>query len=151
MSNGDFAAGTGAEQLIESCTIVENGSEKDPGYNHNLYLGGHSVTVKGCEIARSVTGHNLKSRAHSNIVTECNIHDSANRELDFVDAQGTTDVPGSDAVLTRNIIAKSPDCSGNHGVIHFGKDGSSTRTGTLRLEKNRVSTPFSTPIIDISS
>lgn len=60
MSNG--IAGNphaGEDQLIESCSIHENGNLKDPGYNHNLYLGGTSATIRFCNIHRSLTGHNL--------------------------------------------------------------------------------------------
>ena len=80
--------------------IEKNGDLKEPGQNHNLYLGGTSVTVRGCEIASSLTGHNLKSRAHQNWIEYNFIHDSANRELDLVDGEGNTDAPNSAAMNT---------------------------------------------------
>lgn len=153
MSNGEVAEDTGARQLIEGCTITKNGCDKDPGYNHNLYLGGTSVTVRGCGISFSTTGHNLKSRAHFNWI-ECNsIHDSANRELDLVDEAGNTDVPNSDAVLLGNIITKRlPEMEGNHTVIHFGKDGKATHTGTIYLVYNTITTgAYLSPIVDLSA
>jgi hypothetical protein len=64
MSDGDGTPATAVNQRIEQCEIHHNGDPSDPGQNHNLYLGGTSVTVSGCEIHSSLTGHNLKSRAH---------------------------------------------------------------------------------------
>ena len=73
MSNGDGTDATGKNQLIESCLIYSNGNAKHSGYNHNLYLGGTSVRIVACEIHSSLTGHNLKSRAHLTIVLNCYI------------------------------------------------------------------------------
>lgn len=151
MSNGSVALQRGMRQLIESCSITDNGTTQDPGFNHNLYLGGVDVTVRRCEIARAVTGHNLKSRAHVTIVEECFIHHSANREVDIVDEAGNTDVPDSDVLLRNNRIIKSKTCTGNRGVIHFGKDQHATRIGMLTLEGNMIETPYVTPIVVLSA
>jgi hypothetical protein len=151
MSNGEVSKQTGARQLIEKCTITDNGTEKDPGYNHNLYLGGTSVTVRECTIARSVTGNNLKSRAHLNFIVNNKIHDSCNRELDLVDAEGNTDIPGSDSFLIGNKIAKDPKCNGNKAVIHFGRDGKASHDGNVWLIGNTIHTPFISPVVDVSS
>ncbi|MFN8219030.1 MAG: hypothetical protein U0S12_02720 [Fimbriimonadales bacterium] len=60
----------------------------DPGYNHNLYLGGTSVTIQFCEIYGALTGHNLKSRAHFTRV-QYNLHPRLREpEMDLVDARG---------------------------------------------------------------
>lgn len=150
MSNGSFQDQTATNQLIEGCLISDNGTQKHPGFNHNLYLGGTSVTVRRCEIARSVTGHNVKSRAHITRVEDCFVHDAANREFDLVDGTGTTDVPRSDAFLIGNRIVKSPHCTGNRNVIHFGKDGTARHDGTLYVTRNRIVSPYVTPIVDIS-
>ena len=150
MSGGSASQKTGANQRIENCKIVRNGAPEDPGYNHNLYLGGHSVFVSRCEIADALTGHNLKSRAHLNTVEKCFIHGAANREIDFVDAKDGTDVPGSDSVLRNNRIVKDPNCSGNRTCIHFGQDGGNRHDGALVLENNTIETPFQTPIVDVS-
>ncbi len=107
MSNGDGSPERGVNQLIEFCEIHHNGDPADPGYNHNLYLGGTSVTLRFCEVHSSLTGHNVKSRAHHNRVEYCYVHDSANREFDLVDAADTAR-PDSHAVLLGNIIVKAP-------------------------------------------
>lgn len=151
MSGGSIKAGTGANQRIIGCLIHHNGNQQDPGYNHNLYLGGTSATILACEIHHSTTGHNLKSRAHYNYIAYCYIHDSANRELDLVDKKVNTDAPHSDAVVIGNIIAKRQPVKGNHAVIQFGADGGHNHDGTLYLIHNTIVTPYSTPVVQLTA
>jgi hypothetical protein len=150
MSNGDGTLDRAQDQRIEACIIHHNGDPAQPGQNHNLYLGGASVTLIGCDIYSSLTGHNVKSRAHRTEVRNCSIHDSANRELDLVDGLETA-FPGSDAILIKNQITKALNCPGNGGVIHFGQDGGHPHNGTLRLEGNTIRTPFIAPVVQLSS
>jgi hypothetical protein len=152
MSNGDGQGHycKGVDQRIEHCVIHHNGDLADPGYNHNLYLGGTSVTVRFCEIHSSLTGHNFKSRAHHNRVEYCYIHDSANREFDLVDAADTAR-PQSHAALLGNVIVKHPQCPGNRGVIHFGQDGGKDHDGTLHLCFNTIVTPFIASVVELSA
>ncbi|MEX0704370.1 MAG: hypothetical protein WD069_19875 [Planctomycetales bacterium] len=151
MSNGDGPNRSGADQVIEGCLIHSNGSTSHPGFNHNLYLGGTSVLLRGCEIHSSVTGHNVKSRAHLTVVWACYVHDSANREFDLVDAAPDTTISDSDAFLVGNVIVKSSAGRGNHTVIHFGQDIGHGRNGTLYLVHNTIVTPYSAPVVDLSS
>ena len=150
MSNGDGTPNAAARQRIENCVIHRNGSRKRPGQNHNLYLGGAGAVVSGCQVYESLTGHNLKSRAHHIRVEYCYIHDSSNREFDLVDATDTS-VADSHAVLIGNVIVKAPKCAGNKAVIHFGQDGSHGRDGTLYLVHNTIVTPFISPVVELSS
>ncbi|MBP7933076.1 MAG: right-handed parallel beta-helix repeat-containing protein [Phycisphaerae bacterium] len=150
MSNGDGTPATAVDQRIEFCEIHHNGDPAEPGYNHNLYLGGTSVTLSYCQIHHSLTGHNIKSRTHHTRVQYCYVHHSANRELDLVDSVDTAR-PDSHAVLLANIIVKDPQSKGNRGVIHFGHDGDQPRDGTLFLTFNTILTPFIAPIVDLSS
>ena len=150
MSNG--APGdpkAASNQLIERCEIFKNGDFADPGYNHNLYLGGTSVTVQFCDIHDSLTGHNLKCRAHFAQVLYNQIHDSSNRELDFVESWDTTR-PNSNVLLMGNIIRKNPDATGNRTVIHFGQERG-TRDGTIFLINNEISTEFASPVLLMTS
>jgi type IV secretory pathway TrbD component len=151
MSNGNGQPGTATGQLIEGCLIHSNGDRTHPGYNHNLYLGGSEVTMRGCEVHSSLTGHNVKSRAHRNVIVACYIHDAANRELDLVDGKGDTNRPGSDAVLFGNVIVKDPKCSGNRAVLHFGQDGGKGHDGTVWLVHNTIVTPFISPLVHLST
>ena len=151
MSNGNGTPRSAVNQRIERCLIHSNGTQKEPGQNHNLYLGGASVTLSACEVHSSITGHNVKSRAHVTGVEYCYIHDSANREFDLVDARGDTTAAGSDAVLVGNIVVKDPKCEGNRTVIHFGQDGGNEHDGTLWLVHNTIVTPFVSPVVDLSA
>jgi len=150
MSNGDGTRNTAAGQMFMNCLIYSNGDPVEPGYNHNLYLGGTSATLIGCEVHSSLTGHNVKSRCHQTTVVACYIHDSANREFDLVDAVDTAQ-PGSSAVLAGNVIAKSSSCKGNRQVIHFGQDGGKEHDGVLYLVHNTISTPFISPVAFITA
>jgi hypothetical protein len=151
MSNGDGTPKTAANQFIDSCLIHSNGDPTEPGQNHNLYLGGTSVRLMGCEVHSSLTGHNVKSRAHFIEVEACYVHDSANREFDLVDAKGDTTTPGSNALLLNNIIVKNPKCEGNKNVIHFGQDGGNEHDGTLTLINNTIVTPFLSPVVALDA
>jgi len=150
MSNGDGSLRAATDQLIESCEIHHNGTSKRPGYNHNLYLGGTSATLRYCDVHHSMTGHNVKSRCHVTRVESCYIHHSSNREFDLVDGKETGQ-PESDALLIGNVIFKDPDCRGNRNVIHFGQDGGGKHTGTLRLSFNTIVTPFASAIMRLSA
>ena len=150
MSNGDGSVQSALDQRIEQCEIHHNGDPSEPGYNHNLYLGGASVVLRSCEIHSSLTGHNVKSRAHYTRAENCYVHHSANREFDLVDAMDTAR-PESHAVLMGNIIVKDPQCKGNRTVIHFGQDGGRQHDGALHLLFNTIVTPFIAPVVDLSA
>ncbi len=151
MSSGNARARTGANLLIAGCRIHRNGSDKDPGQNHNLYLGGWSVSVVGCHISHSLTGHNLKSRAHFNYVEGCYIHDAANREVDLVDG-AETEEENSHSVLVGCVIAKQQgEMRGNRGVVHFGQDGGKNHRGTLYCVHCTVVSPYQAPLFDLSA
>lgn len=151
MSNGDGTDKAAVNQRIASCLIHSNGNLQDPGYNHNLYLGGTNVTLSACEIHSSLTGHNVKSRAHQTYVEYCYIHDSSNREFDLVDAKQDTTRPDSHAILLGNVIVKARNCEGNRGVIHFGQDGGSEHDGTLFVVHNTIVTPFISPVVQLTA
>ena len=151
MSNGELSAASGANQRIEFCTIHSNGNAKRAGYNHNLYLGGTSVTLHGCEVYASLTGHNVKSRAHFNWIEYCYIHDSANREFDLVDDKGNTEAAGSHSVLLGNLIVKAADMKGNKTVVHFGQDGGNDHKGAVYLVHNTIVTPYLSAVVHLSA
>lgn len=149
MSNG--MKGEALNQDIFFSSIHDNGSLAEQGYGHNLYLGGESVHIIGCEIYRSTSGHNLKSRARHTMIESSYIHDSANRELDIVDDGELTSEPGANAVVIGCIIVKAMDCPGNYGVIHFGQDIGGSRNGTLYVINCNIATPFFTPVVTLNS
>ncbi|MHB8897855.1 MAG: hypothetical protein ACYC6Y_03810 [Thermoguttaceae bacterium] len=150
MSGGDGNPERAVDQRIEHCLIHHNGSLEDPGFNHNLYLGGTSVALRFCEVHHSLTGHNVKSRAHLTRVEYCYIHDSANREFDLVDGKDT-ERPESHALILGCVIAKDPQARGNRTVIHFGQDGGHEHDGTVTLAFNTIVTPFIAPVVELSA
>ncbi len=150
MSNG-LGDGSAVDQQIRFCTIHNCGNLSDPGYNHNLYLGGWSVTLHCCEVYGSLTGHNVKSRAHFNRIEYCYVHDSANREFDLVDGVNDTVPADSDSVLLGNVIVKDPAVPGNRNVIHFGQDGGNDHNGTIYLVNNTIVTPFISPVVALDA
>lgn len=155
MSNGSInAAGIGigaSDQRFEACHVHDNGSIREQGYSHNFYLGGDSATLWRCVVGASTAGHNIKSRARVTIVDSCLVHDSANREIDLVDAKGFTDRPDSSAVIINSIIIKRANLAGNRGVIHFGRDGSANREGRLTIACSLILTPYATPAVQVST
>ncbi len=151
MSAGNGSLTSALNQRILRCSIHHNGSPRSPGLSHNLYLGGASVTISGCEIHHSTTGHNVKSRAHHTRVEYSHIHDSANREFDLVDGHGETSAPNSDAVILGCLIVKAAKIKGNKAVIHFGQDGGRAHNGTLHLVHNTVITPYQSAVLNLSA
>lgn len=151
-SNGDAATRTAMNQLIEHCEIYSNGDDRLPGFNHNLYLGGTSATLRFSEVHHATTGHNVKSGAHINRIEYSYVHHSSNREFDLVGASDSAP-PGAYAILLGNIIAKDPRTQGNRSVIHFGQQGGrgTGEGGTLYLVYNTIVTPFTSPVIDLSA
>jgi hypothetical protein len=108
-------------------------------------LGGTSVTVQFCTIEDSLTGHNLKSRAHFTLVEHCLVSGAANREFDLVDSWDTRR-PNSNAVLVGNVIIKMPGRhGGNHAVINFGQENG-RHNGTIYVINNTIQTSYLTTI-----
>lgn len=150
-SNGNATLKAGRGQVIERTHVHHNGGNRiSPGPGHNLYLAGHSVRLRFCQIDHSITGHNLKSRAHKLRLEYSYLHDAKHRELDLVDA-ADTEPAGSDVVLLGNIIVKAREGVGNRSVIHFGQDVKRRRNGRLFLIHNSIQTPYRQPVIDLSS
>lgn len=150
MSNGDAAAGTGELRLV-NCQLYANGNLGDPGYNHNTYAGGARFEMLGCEVYGSLTGHNVKSRAHVNEFRYCYVHDSANREFDLVDDAANTGLPGSYTIINGCIIEKAAGMDGNKSVIHFGQDGGNDHNGPLYIANCTIITPYISPVVQLSA
>jgi hypothetical protein len=135
--------------LISGSKIHENGDTGDPGYNHNLYLGGMSVTLADCDIYGAITGHNVKSRAHYLMVRNCHIHGGQNRQMDLVDS-AETELPNSNVVVFDSTIEMNPDAEGNHNTIHFGQE-KGQRNGTLFMIGTKIVSPFYSPVFQFDA
>jgi hypothetical protein len=151
MSNGSVVDNSAANQLIEDCIVHDNGNANDAGYNHNFYMGGTSVIIRGCNVYAATTGHDIKSRAHITIVEGCFVHDCQNREFDLVDDATNTTAPGSHALVAGCVIVKAANASGNKTVMHFGQDGGNDHVGTLFVVHCTIVTPYVSPVVDLSA
>lgn len=155
MSNGSLdAAGKGVgakDQRFEVCHIHHNGSKREQGYSHNLYLGGESATLSRCVVEASIAGHNIKSRAKTTTIESCLVRGSANREIDLVDAKGFTDREDSSALILNSIIVKRENSAGNRGVVHFGRDGQADRRGRLTFASTIIVTHYATPAVQVTT
>jgi hypothetical protein len=150
MSNGLTGTKNWAEdQRFRRCQIHENGTQRDPGLNHNLYLGGRSVFIDECLIWGALTGHNLKSRAHYTHVANSVLYGGANRQIDCVDSEYTAQ-PNSNLVIENCILAMDANSTGNGNVIHFGAE-KGDRNGTAYLLQSTVYTEFLPPILLLDS
>jgi hypothetical protein len=135
-------------QVIFECHVHHNGAAQDPGFNHNLYLGGASVLIEHCEVDHSITGHNLKSRAARTVVNNSYLHDAANREVDLVEDPSRKDPTGY-ASFFNTVIAKDPACTGNRNVLHFGAE-KGRQPGVVWMVCCTLVSPFSSPVILLS-
>jgi len=107
--------------------------------------------MHACEVYGSLTGHNVKSRAHFNRIEYCYIHDSSNREFDLVDDTENTGAAGSDSVLLGNLIVKGSNVPGNRNVIHFGQDGGGDHKGKIYLVNNTIVTKYISPVVALDA
>ncbi len=116
MSNGDGSLATGpwtsGSSTARSTTTATRPS---PATTTTSTWAARASRSASARSRSSLTGHNVKSRAHDTRVEYCYVHDSANREFDLVDAAETAR-PESHAVLLGNIIVKDPQCKGNRAV-----------------------------------
>jgi hypothetical protein len=148
MSDGQLGTNLEARnQRIVQCEIHENGTDRDPGYNHNLYVGGKSVWIDQSSIWGALTGHNLKSRAHFTLVTNSVLYGGSNRQIDCVDSVFTA-AANSNLVVFNCILAMDGNSTGNGNMIHFGAE-SGKRKGEAYLLQSTFYTEFLPPILQL--
>ena len=118
--------------LIDGCDIHHNGTASFSGYSHNLYMGGNSITIRGCHIHDAVHGQNVKSRAHFNALLCNRIENSQDGEVGLVDAPETA-TAHSHAVMIGNVIISKNRGSGwnSNRFVLFGAESGNTHQGTL--------------------
>lgn len=127
--------------LIENCHVFGNGTEKFNGYSHNFYMQGNRIVVRGCYIHDALWGQNFKSRAHYNELWWNLIRDSNEGEIGFVDANGETDRPNSNALMVGNTVMSKAERTGNGAkFVLFGSEmqapAGGVHNGTLFLFHN---------------
>ncbi len=115
---------------ITGSTFSDNGSGS--GYTHNLYVNEVSnLTVTGSTFEGAVVGHEFKSRADVNVITDNTFYDgptgTASYDIDLPD--------GGKDTLTGNVIEKGPE-SENDAMVHFGGEGIPYAGSSLTISGN---------------
>ncbi len=107
---------------IEGCTFDSNGqtSGQYAGYTHNLYVGEgvSSVVATNNIFERANVGHEFKSRAASNFISNNIFYDGPTGTASY-----SIDLPDGGAdTISGNVLEKGPE-SENNSFIHYGGEG----------------------------
>jgi hypothetical protein len=107
---------------IENCTFDNNGqpSGQYAGYTHNLYVGEGVTSVYATNniFERANVGHEFKSRAESNFISNNIFYDGPSGTASY-----SIDLPDGGAdTISGNILEKGP-LSENDSFIHYGGEG----------------------------
>lgn len=104
---------------LEHNIFSNNGSTQNPGYQHNIYIGNIDSLIfrYNYSIDAIAEGHELKSRANTNIIMYNFIGNLTTED------SRTIDLPnGGTAVLVGNIIEQGPE-SANSNIFGYGQEG----------------------------
>ncbi len=116
--------------VLNNDTFNENGSGS--GYTHNAYIGAvDSLTVTNCEFEQANVGHELKSRALVNNITNNLFWDGPTATPSY-----DIDLPNGGAdTVENNTIEKGP-LAENNAMIHFGGEGIPYSGSSLLVQGN---------------
>lgn len=114
---------------IDGSEIYGNGTST--GSTHNIYIGDIATfTLTNSYIHDANTGHEVKSRAATNIITNNRIEDGSSS------ASYQIDLPnGGNATISGNVIQKSAN-SGNHVTIAYGEEGNAHSATAVSITGN---------------
>jgi hypothetical protein len=110
---------TDCKVTMEYNEFANNGSNINPGYQHNIYIGRIDTFVfrYNYSINAIAEGHELKSRARNNIILYNYIGNQTTED------SRTIDLPnGGTAVLVGNVIEQGPN-SANSNLFGYGMEG----------------------------
>ena len=120
-------------------TITINHSEFDhngdgSGSTHNIYVGHIArFTLTNSYIHDAVVGHEVKSRAAVNIITDNRIFDNDG------DASYSIDLPnGGDATITGNVIEQGANPQANQNIFAYGEEGITNGNPTVSIANNTI-------------
>ncbi len=115
---------------ITNSTFSDNGSGS--GYTHNLYVGAVStLTATDDTFEGAVVGHEFKSRALVNVITDNTFRDGPTGTASY-----DIDLPnGGKDTITGNVIEKGPE-SENDAMVHFGGEGIPYAGSSLTVSGN---------------
>ena len=96
------------------------------GSTHNIYIGAIAdFSITNSYVHDANVGHEIKSRAANNTITNDRIFDNAST------ASYSIDLPnGGDATITNNVIEQGPN-SQNPAIIAYGEEGHSNPGATV--------------------
>ncbi len=116
--------------VLNDDTFNANGS--GTGYTHNAYIGGvDSLTVTNCIFEACNAGHELKSRALVNTITNNSFYDGPTADPSY-----DIDLPnGGVDVVENNTIEKGP-LAQNYNMIHFSGEGIPYAGSSLLVQGN---------------
>jgi len=116
--------------VLNDDTFNANGS--GTGYTHNAYIGGvDSLTVTNCIFEQANAGHELKSRALVNTITNNSFYDGPTADPSY-----DIDLPnGGTDVVENNTIEKGPNAE-NNNMIHFSGEGIPYAGSSLLVQGN---------------
>ena len=117
---------------INSSTFTANGA--GDGESHNIYIGDiASFTIQNSMSSSAVVGHEIKSRAENDTITNNLIEDGPNGTSSY-----EVDLPnGGNALVASNVIEKGPGAQ-NPIAIRFGEEGNVHANSSLTVQNNTV-------------
>ncbi len=125
------AADASGTITIDGSEIYSNGT--GTGSTHNIYIGDiKTFTLTNSYIHDANVGHEVKSRAETNIITNNRIEDGSST------ASYQIDLPnGGNATISGNVIQKSAN-SGNHVTIAYGEEGNAHSGTAVSITGNTI-------------
>ena len=117
---------------INSSTFTDNGA--GDGESHNIYVNDiASFTMQNSTSSAANVGHEVKSRAQNNTITNNLIQDGPNGnssyEIDFPN--------GGNDLVANNVIEKGPNAQ-NPTAITFGEEGNVYANSSLTVQNNII-------------
>ncbi len=125
------AADPNGSITIQNSDFYNNGLGGS-GYTHNLYVGDiHQLTVNNSYFYGENYGHEIKSRAENNTITNSRIQDGPGGTASY-----GIDLPnGGNAIITGNTIEKSTSAQ-NPTMIAYGEEGGVYASSSLLVSSN---------------
>jgi hypothetical protein len=110
---------TDCKVTIEHCVFKNNGSPKNPGFQHNIYINHIDTLLFQFNFTFDATaqGHELKSRARHNIILYNYI-----ANFESIDSRNIDLPNGGTAIVMGNVIEQGKN-SINTNIIAFGAEG----------------------------
>jgi hypothetical protein len=104
---------------IEHCVFVNNGSPRNPGFQHNVYINHIDTLIfqYNYTAEAAAQGHELKSRAHFNLIRYNYIGNDSSSDSRNIDLPN-----GGTTILVGNIIEQG-EASVNSNMVGFGLEG----------------------------